>query len=207
MKKRKVKIAAVIKRKAKFVVLEGIDGCGKSLQIRSLKKNLPAEHFVFTKEHTSGVVGRLIEKVLYRQLNLNQLSLQLLFVADRLDHLEKVIKPALEKGKIVISDRYFWATVAYGSLVVDKNWLLKINEVCLVPDLIILIDLEPKIALARITKARERKTIFEKEEKLKKVRETYLELAKKFKASTVVINGDRKPEEISKEIKKAILSC
>jgi dTMP kinase len=191
-----------MKNKGKFIVFEGIDGCGKTNQIDLLKKGLKKQgvEAVFTREHTVGWIGRMIDEVVRGERELDPQALQLLFVADRLEHLKRIIKPALQKGKLVVCDRYFWSTVAYGSLVADREWLLEINKVCLLPDLVILIDLSPKVAVKRISKNREELTIFEKEKKLKKVRKTYLWLAKRFADSCVVIDGTPKPKKINREI-------
>lgn len=189
-----------MKRKEKFVVIEGIDGCGKSTQMEMLKEKL--KRVVFTREHTrDGPVGKLIEKVVNRREKIDAVALQLCFVADRIDHVKRVVEPELRKGKIVISDRYYWSTVAYGSLVADKEWLLSVNEkVVRKPDLVILIDIEAKTAVERMRGTRDKKTIFEKRKKLRKIRETYWWLAKKYKKCCVVIDGTKKPEIVNQEI-------
>lgn len=195
-----------MKGKGRFVVLEGIDGCGKSLQIKLLKRRLKREgkRVIFTKEHTDGLVGRVIDQVVNKKANLDPISLQLLFVADRVDHLKRVVEPALRRGYLVVSDRYFWSTVAYGSLVAEKEWLLEINRVCLKPDLVILLDLPAEAALNRKAGSRRRLTVFEEKEKLKRVRKIYLWLSKRFADSCVVVNGEGDAEAIHREIYRRI---
>lgn len=186
--------------KAKFIVFEGLDGSGKTLQIQLLKKSLPPKNFLFTKEHTSGPVGSLIDQVVTQKISLNHFSLQLLFVADRFDHLHQVILPALKQGKNVVSDRYFWSTVAYGPPGCPKTWLLELNRLCLKPDFVFFLDVSPQTALSRIQKSRSQKTIFESLKTLSKVRENYLWLAKKFASNCVVLDGEQSPEKIHSQI-------
>jgi len=188
-------------KKGKFVVIEGIDGCGKSMQMEMLKEKLK-EEVVFTREHTlDGPVGRLIEEIVNKRVKLDAVAVQLCFTADRIDHVKRVVELELKKGKTVISDRYYWSTVAYGSLVADKEWLLELNEkVVRKPDLVILIDVSAEIGVERMKGSRNEKTIFEKRKKLAKARKTYLWLAEKYKKSCVVIDGTKKPEEINQKI-------
>ena len=126
--------------------------------------------------------------------------MQLLFVADRGDHLRRTVKPALSAGKIVFSDRYLWSTIAYGSLNLDKNWLLSLHRYCLYPDVSIFLEVKPKVCLQRIGLRGEGKTIFEEEEKLRRVWQTYQWLAKKFGEDIIIVDGERKSEVISREI-------
>lgn len=192
--------------KGKFIVFEGIDGCGKSLQTELLRQNPLFSSCIFTKEHTTGVVGQLIDKVLQKKIILDPLALQLLFVADRIDHLKTLIQPSLDQGLNVISDRYFWSTVAYGSLVADKKWLLQINKSCLIPDLVILLDLPPHVALQRISHSRLKKSLFEKMTTLSQVRKNYLWLARRFANTCLVVDATQSPEKIHEIVAKAIAS-
>jgi dTMP kinase len=138
----------------KFIVFEGLDGSGKTTQAKILADRLKDSGWetLLTYEQTKGPVGRLISKTLVRKVDLPAQSLQLLFVADRVDHLTKKVVPALELGKIVVSDRYFWSTVAYGSLRLDRDWLVSLHRYCLDPDLVVFIDTSPTICLERIKK-------------------------------------------------------
>lgn len=194
-------------KRGKFIVIEGIDGCGKSTQMELLEKRLRKRKssIVFTQEHTrGGVAGRAIERVVHRKSKLPPLALQFLFVADRIDHLKKVVEPALKEGKTVISDRYSWSTIAYGSLVADTEWLWQLHRYCLAPDLVILIDVPARAAVERIFDGREDLTIFEKRKKLRRIRKTYLWLANKFKDSSVIINGVGGPTKIHEQIYQVV---
>lgn len=194
-------------KEGKFIVFEGIDGSGKTTQSKMLVDylNNNGEKSIWTKEQTGGLVGRLIEDVLTKKEVLDSMALQVCFVADRVDHLNSFVKPETEKGKIVISDRYYWSTAAYGYLSGSEKMelLLEINQkLCPEPDLFVLVDIEPKIAIERMNLGRGSLSIFEKQEKLEKIREAYLSLAERFKDKTVVIDGNKKIEEIHQDILK-----
>ena len=104
-----------------FITFEGIEGCGKSTQIRLLadffKKN--SRDFIVTKEPGGTEIGTKIRSILLNSVNanVNPLTELLLYEADRAQHVEEIIRPSLEAGKIVLCDRFFDATVVYLSLI------------------------------------------------------------------------------------------
>ena len=181
-------------KKGKFIVFEGIDGSGKGTQIKKLKDyldQLKIKSFV-TCEHTRDLpVGKLIETTLNGGEKIDPLSLQICFTADRRDHYQKVIQPALERGEFVISDRYYGSTVAYTDDKM-KQIMLDFNQ-NIVPgaDLTIFLDVDPKMAMKRIGDGRSTKTIFERLETLTKSRESYLWFCKKMKGAVIVIDGNK----------------
>ena len=192
-------------KEGRFIVFEGIDGSGKTTQSKMLVDYLNSNNkeTVWTREQTDGLVGKLIEKVLMKEENLDPMALQMCFVADRVDHLNSLIKPELERGRNVISDRYFWSTAAYAYLSGEEKMdlFLDINrKLCPDPDLLVLVDIEPEKALERMNLGREKLSIFEKEEKLKNIREAYLKLVEKFREKTVVVDGGRDIEEIHRDV-------
>jgi len=108
----------------------------------------------------------------------------------------------LKKGINVVSDRYFFSTMAYGNLEIkDLDWLIEINKKFLMPDITFFLKVFPKVCIERIKKDRFEITLFEKEKILESVWKNYEILAKKFK-NVYIINGERSIEEISKEIIK-----
>src|SRR3989344_369887 len=121
------------------------------------------------------------------------------YFADRAHHLDKEIEPALKDGKIVISDRYILSTYAFGSVDVSLEIIKKINSTFRKPDLTFFVDTQPEICMERIGKSRQHIELFEEIGKLKKIRENYLSLLREFPNSHIV-NGNRKMEEIHKEI-------
>lgn len=186
----------------KFIVFEGIDGCGKTSQAKLLtaflkKKGIPA---IFTYEHQRKKVGELIEKVLYRQLKLDPLALQLCFIADRCDHINSFIKPQLKSGKTVICDRYYWSTVAYGADQ-DQEWLLAINKyIRIKPDLCFWLEVDPRVSLERINRGREAKTLFEQSNFLETVNRHYRWLVQHDDVPVIRIDGNQKLMTIHQEI-------
>lgn len=191
----------------KFIVFDSLDGAGNSTQVKLLADylNKIGKRTHITKEPTSGLIGGLIKSQLTHDWKSSQVCLQLLFSADRAYHLEKEVIPLLKRGINVISDRYFFSTFAYGNLEIkDLNWLIKINEKFLLPDLTFFLKVSPRVCIERIKKDRFELTLFEKEKTLKKVWKNYEILAKKFK-NVFIINGERQVEEIAKEIRKIAL--
>jgi dTMP kinase len=191
--------------KGKFIVFEGIDGAGLTTQAELLEKYLRSKKYevVLTKEPTNNLIGGLIRAALKKEWITSSRTLQLLFSADRAHHLEKEIIPALENGKIVISDRYFISTIAYGMIELEKDWLKALNSKFLLPDIIFIIDIPVEVSIERIKASRFGFELFEEKKKLEKIRNNFLELSKEYK-NCFVINGNRSIEEVHKEIVKIV---
>jgi dTMP kinase len=190
----------------KLIVFDSLDGAGNSTQVKLLADylNKIGKKTHITKEPTSGLIGGLIKSQLTHDWKSSPECLQLLFSADRAYHLGKEIIPLLKKGINVISDRYFFSTMAYGNLEIkDLNWLIEINKKFLLPDISFFLKVSPKVCVERIKRDRFEITLFEKEEILEKVWENYEILAKKFE-NVYIINGERSIEETSDEIKKIV---
>jgi dTMP kinase len=187
--------------KGLFIAFEGLDGSGSSTQANLLVNNLRNKKYkaFLTKEPTNNIIGGLIRGQLAGDWSASMECLQLLFAADRAHHLDKDILLVLKKGKIMISDRYLFSSIAYGSLKVDREWLLKLNERFLLPDLTFLLQVPPKICLKRMKANRFTLELFEQEQKLNQVWQTYLWLAKKFK-NIILIDGTQTKEKIAEKI-------
>ena len=187
-----------------FIAFEGLDGAGSTTQSYLLEQYLKQKNKVLlTKEPTQSIIGGIIRAVLKGDLKQSSQTLQLLFAADRANHLEKEILPALKKGFIVISDRYLFSSVAYGaSAGLDREWLLKINEKFRMPDITIFLDVKPETCIKRISESRFNFELFEQEQKLKEVREEYMALAEKF--SFKVINGEGSIKATHKKVLEII---
>lgn len=151
----------------KFVVFEGLDGSGQTTQAHRLKdwysKHGARAHY--TKEPTQGPIGSLLRLILSRRLvsrrnrdfeEIDEHTVALLFAADRMDHINSEIVPRLDKGIVVIGDRYYLSSLAYQSLGSDYNWIKKLNSKCLVPDLTVFLDVPPEICRRRVGRDRER---------------------------------------------------
>ncbi len=191
----------------KFIVFEGLDGSGQSTQTGLLKDFLIRQGYsvILTKEPTlNSAAGKKIREVLDKKIKLKPEELQKLFAQDRKEHFKKEIIPALKKGKIVISDRYFFSSFAFGSIQgLDLNWLIELNKQFLTPDLIFILKVRPEICIKRIKKRGKPETFFETKEKLQKVWQNYKKFPDYFKEMDIrIINGEKTIEKIFKIIKK-----
>lgn len=191
-----------------FIDIEGLDGSGTSTQVRLVARELKKQGFApfLTKEPSQGPVGKLIRQALEKKTVLPAASLQLLFAADRGDHLDRKIIPRLEKGEMVITDRYLWSSIAFGSIDLSRTWLLDLNKNFFLPDLTVFIEVSPDVCLERIAKERVGVELFEEEEKLSRAWSTYHSLATKYWwAQIELVNGLQEKKEVTKEIIMAIL--
>ncbi len=185
-----------------FIAFEGLDGSGSTTQSKLLVKRLeeaghPAIH---TKEPTDGTpIGKLIREALQHQWSCSSEGLQLLFSADRAEHLKQVIQPALENEKIVVTDRYMMSTLAYGGLSVEMDWLKELNKKFIQPELTLLFKLDPEICIERIHKRGDAFELFEEKEKLEMIWKQYEKASLHFK-NVHVMDANRPIEAISKEV-------
>lgn len=189
----------------KFIAIEGLDGSGLSTQASMLKGYLmkKGKEVILTKEQTDGVIGGLIKSSLKKDFKTSPLALQFLFVADRNHHLETEIEPALREGKIVISDRYLFSTLAFGALDIDMRFLKLINLKFRKPDLTFILDCPPEVCLSRISKERFHLELFEEKEKMEKIRRNYLSL-KNYFPNVYVIEANKSKEEVFEDIRKIV---
>ena len=199
-----------MKNKGYFISFEGIDGSGKSTQIQKLAEFLEARDFdiVITREPGGSKGGEEIRNLLL-QGNVDRWSAEteiLLFTAARRDHLERIILPALEEGKIVICDRFTDSTRMYQGMrgVNLRNLVDTLNEKVIKfdPDLTIVIDINPEISLKR---AKSRRTVEERFEDFginlqMKMRKGFLELAKEFGNRIEVVNGQQSIDKLAQDI-------
>lgn len=189
--------------KGLFIVFEGLDGAGQDTQITLLEKHLRSrgEKVYITSEPSHNLIGGLIRSLLRAHWKLSNTGIQLLYCADRAHHLEQEILPIQEKGHHVISGRYFFSTIAFGSIDNDPKWLATLNEKFPDPDITIFLKVPPKECMRRITGSRPNKELFEKEKKLQKVYKTYLRLVtdKKYK-NVYVVDGTRSIETVAADI-------
>lgn len=195
----------------KFIVVEGIDGAGTSTQSRLLSEWLKeqSEEVLLTHEplKKEGHIGLVIRNHLIQEdEDHSPEAIALAFAADRLVHLEDVINPALEEGKIVISDRYYHSSltyqIAHGA---DEEWVNEINKYARKPDLTLILDVASEEGMRRLTE-RDGKSdvIFEELDFENKVRKRYRELEEKLDENLYLIDGDRDKEKIHEDIKKIV---
>ena len=190
-----------------FIVLEGIDGSGKTTQIKRVKNSLTklsGKEVFLTKEPTESVVGQLIKKIVRNELKVPKTAIQYLFCADRVIHLEKVVIPKLKEGAIVVSDRYFWSSLAYG--IADRNTLLAAQSILsmynqfIVPDFTFYLRVAVPTAISRLSQMQKTREIYEEKGKLLKIAKGYDWVVEQFPKEITVIDGEMSAEEVTKEI-------
>jgi dTMP kinase len=198
---------------AKFITLEGIDGAGKSTQMSRIESYLTSRNvtYVMTREPGGTPLGEKLREILLHQ-DMHPETEALLMFASRAEHLSGLIRPALQAGKWVISDRFTDASFAYqgGGRGIDYGRLAALEEWVqgeFQPDLTLLFDLPVEVARQRLMKnasldrfEHERETFFER------VRSAYLERASKFPERFVVIDSSLPPEEINVILDKTLLT-
>jgi len=192
-------------KKGKFLVIEGIDGSGKGTLIGALRVHLvnegtPPEDILTTAEPTTGVHGQRIRKLLRMKgdPHSNSKTLLNLYLADRKEHLENEILPALGQGKIVLCDRYKYSTIVYQSAQgLSKRELIDAHVGMPVPNLVIVLDLPVEEALKRISsdESRAENDIFEQKEFLGRVREGFLALGKDLPKEKITVIDATGPRE------------
>ncbi|RLE83496.1 MAG: dTMP kinase [Thermoprotei archaeon] len=188
-----------------FVAFEGIDGAGLTTHARLTERYLESRGIktILTKEPTDGLIGGLIRACLRGEWRTDPMTLQLLFAADRSHHVHSLIIPALRSGKAVVSDRYLFSSLAYGSLDLDYEWLKEINSRFPLPHVTFILDLEPLEALRRIREDRFALELFEELEKLERVRRAYMRIAREYR-NVFVVKTDDEIEEVQGRIEEIL---
>ena len=192
--------------KGRLITLEGIDGTGKSSITKMLKKRFPDA--VFTREPTKSWIGKAVKRSI--ESDGDPLAELFLFVADHADHIAKVIRPALEEGKLVISDRYSDSRYAYQGATLSNifddamGWVESIHRGwTIVPDLTVLLTIDPSIAITRCG-IRGEKTKFEQIEFLNTVQGNYIGLAKREPERFVLVDAGQELEVVGREVESEI---
>jgi dTMP kinase len=197
-------------RRAFFLTFEGIDGCGKSTQAERLKRALTERLFPVTHTFEPGgtMLGRKLRTILvHDEINLSLFSEVLLFAADRRQDIDEIINPALERGDVVIGERFADSSVAYQGVAgkVGKERVERLMDIVtsgLVPNLTLLLDIDPRISLARKTNLDriEQRGLF-----LDVVRHAYLDLAISQPQRWVVIDAARPADDVFSDVLGAVL--
>lgn len=197
-----------------FITLEGGDGSGKTTQAELLRAWLAAEGRVVvrTREPGGTEVGvEVREIVLHHRGDITPRAEALLYAADRAHHVATVVRPALERGEVVIQDRYIDSSVAYQGVgrVLDADAVRALSEWAtegLAPDLTILLDLEAAAARGRLDEARTRYDRLEAEasEFHDRVREAYLAIADREPDRFLVVDASRPVDEIAGLIRSRV---
>ena len=201
-----------------FITIEGPEGSGKTTAVDTAVKELEKMGYqiVRTREPGGTPIAEQIRNVILDKSNtaMDQRTEALLYAASRRQHLVEKVWPALKEGKIVVCDRYLDSSLAYqgGARGLGVDNILQVNSFATegtFPDLTLLFDLDPEIGLARIAANSNREVNrldLEKIEFHKKVRNTFLELAKRYPERFVVIDASQSKEEVAKKTLEVMLS-
>lgn len=199
--------------KGKLIVLEGLDGSGKTTQSRLIVQRLRkmGKKAEYTKEPTQGPIGVLIKQILWGEVKLSKRAMQYLYVADRADHSE-LIEDYLKKGYYVIADRYFWSSVAYGSFDMEKidDYFLVAQSILsyyhrfLLPDITFYLNIDPQKGFERVTATGKKKEWYKDPKKMKRIKKGYDFLLKKFPREITVIDANKSLEEVTEKLLKHI---
>jgi dTMP kinase len=193
-------------KKGLLIVFEGIDGSGKSTQAGRLLRKLRTLGYesVLFREPTKGKWGREVRRMAKRARSLRPEEELDLFVKDRRENVRANIRPALERRKVVILDRYYYSTIAYqGAKGIDPERIRRRNEVFVVkPDLVFILDIEAGQGLDRIRGRKSKDLLFERRRYLAKVGRIF----RGFRGRRFVhIDGARPRDELAREISARVL--
>ena len=203
----------------RFIVLEGIDGSGTTTQSARLARRFEesGRSVCLTAEPSTGPVGQFLRRVLRREItdatgaphSLPWSAMALLFAADRLDHVETVVRPALARGSVVVSDRYVLSSLAYQSLTspggaASLPWITEINSRALRPDLTVVVDVDPDVAAARRASRSGPAELFEVAELQRRLAGAYARAAELLPGQAVVHVADGTPDEVHDRIWMAV---
>ena len=196
--------------RGKFIVLEGIDGSGKSSQTGPLIKRLeelgvPCRE---TREPTGGPVGSLIRQIFTGRATADNRVIAALYAADRLDHLVNEVDglcAAIDRGITVVSDRYYFSSYAYHSVDMDMEWVIGANSVSadlLRPTVTVFLDVPVETALERIRQNRYVEEIFDREDRLRRTRELYFEAFARLRdvENVAVVDGSGSREQVAQRV-------
>jgi|TARA_B100001063_G_scaffold70714_1_gene64750 dTMP kinase len=196
-----------------FITLEGIEGSGKSTSLETITKTLSDHNinFILTKEPGGGPLGQDLRTLLLdKSSRISPDTELLLMMADRKDHIDNYVIPNLEKGIWIISDRYLDSTYAYqgGGRQIDTSKIDKLVSLLdlPIPDLTILFDLAPSIALKRAQK-RSALDRFESEpiDFHERIRSTYLSLSELHSERFKLVDSSKEIIEVQDQVKKILL--
>jgi len=187
----------------RLIVIEGLDGAGTTTQARRLADHLGAAAHL-TREPSDGPIGKLIREMLagghaIAGVTLSQSTFGLLFAADRLDHIQREVEPAIAAGKLVISDRWYHSSLAYQGTDADRDWITNLNARALRPELTIFLRVRPEVAAQRRASRGQPQELFEAIEMQREVdvgyRATIAELAA-IGERIETLDGELPPDQV-----------
>lgn len=198
---------------SRLIVIEGLDGAGTTTQARLVVEALRGQgrRAHLTREPSDGPVGKLIREMLVGKHaiegeKLSQTTFSLLFAADRLDHLQREVEPALQRGEIVISDRWYHSSLAYQGTDTERAWISLLNQRARRPDLTVLLRVRAETAARRRVAAGRAQELFEDMAMQEKVAAGYDQVfaALVDREPVVVIDGERDVDKVFGELMRLI---
>ena len=194
-----------------LIAFEGIDGCGKSTQLRMLGEYLAkrGRKSCSSAEPTNYPTGKMLRRALSGEDPRTPTEMAAMFTLDRIHHnvAPDGIRASLAAGLDVLTDRYYYSSLAYQGSLCDYEWVRRMNVECpdiRRPDLCIFLDLPPKVALSRIGQRGEQREIYEKEETLTLVRSTFLRVFETLEDRVAVIDAQGTAEEVAARVIAAV---
>ena len=196
--------------KGKLIVLEGIDGSGKSSHAKMLYETLLRGGIdaVLTCEPTQGAIGALLRRYLKGELHADERTIAALFLADRLDHIQQPdgLLDHIERGQTVVCDRYYYSSIAYNCASESIDWVRDINRAAaqlLRPDLVVFLDLPVEVMEQRLEK-RGFKEIYETVDYQRRVRARYMQAFAETSDPVVCINCNRPKPQVAQDVWEAV---
>jgi dTMP kinase len=190
-------------KRAFFIVIEGLDGAGKTTLSRHLVRDLRKLGIstTWTTEPSNSSVGRILRRSILKGRKTSSQLEALMFAADRFLHLEHEVVPALRNGRTVVSDRYVYASLAYqGAQGLADKWIRKINRFARKPDLALYLDIPPELGLRRLKRSR---SVMENIPLLRKVRRNYLKLVRS--GELTLVDANRPIAVVREEILRKVI--
>lgn len=201
-------------KKGKFIVLEGLDGAGKTTHLRRLAASLTemGRQVYMTAEPTCTAAGGVIRETLSGTGVRCAEEMAALFLADRVNHNtnpNQGIIQFLDRGIDVVCDRYYYSSLAYQGIDSDLDWLIACNTQCpaiLKPDVCVFLDLQPEICARRIASTRLSKDIFETEETIRRIRQRFADVFRRLgdRENTVIVSTNRLGDDVAADIFNAV---
>jgi dTMP kinase len=198
----------------RLIVLEGLDGAGTTTQARRLVDHLVTAGVAaqLTREPSDGPIGLLIREMLtgghaIAGEKLSQGTFGLLFAADRLDHLQREVEPAIANGATVVSDRWYHSSLAYQGTGADRDWISALNARARRPELTIFLQVRPEVAAKRRADAKRREELFEDLEMQREVDAGYRATIAELRAAgerIEIIDGEAPEDAVFAQILRFI---